>query len=186
MQMRSLEKTSKNPHFKSEYADINEVFDVLKKPLYDSDIGLSQFPDIVNGQFVLTTVLTHLTTGEFIETDYQLLLEKQTSQGQGSALTYAKRQSLSAIFSLHEFDDDGQEAEGKSVSNDPKPPSSDLPQPTVKSLMQKYILLYKVANAGTNQKCLTIFERSKQMNQTAAEAFIKQQFEESFGDKAAS
>ena len=187
MQMRSLEKNSKNPHFKSEYADINEVFDVLKKPLYDNGVALNQFPDIVNGQFVLTTVLMHLKSGEFIETDYHLLLEKNTSQGQGSALTYAKRQALTAIFSLHEFDDDGNSAENHAPPSTPQSPqvpqaSSDLPKPTVKSLMQKYAQLHKVPDAGKNQVCLDIFAKAHQMHPLAAEDYIKTRFEREFGD----
>ena len=54
-----------------------------------------------------------MTILQFRTTSYKLILDKQTPQGVGSALTYAKRQILQAMFGLSagpEEDDDGNEA----------------------------------------------------------------------------
>lgn len=113
---KSLKKESKNPHFKSEYADLDEVLHAIKDGLHSANIAVSQFPNHKDdGRFVLTTIVSHTESGAFIESDYHLLVDKATSQAQGSAITYARRYSLTAIFGLYEFDDDGNEASKQSV-----------------------------------------------------------------------
>lgn len=61
-----------------------------------------------NGQPALRTRLIHSETGEFIESTMPLILAKNDPQGQGSAITYARRYALAAIFGVTgEKDDDG-------------------------------------------------------------------------------
>lgn len=115
---RSISRASKNPHFKSDYADLDEVLSIIHEPLAQAGVSIRQFPDInAAGNFVLTTRISHPESGEFMETDYVLLLEKNTCQGQGSAITYARRYSLTSIFNLHEFDDDGNAASAPYVNH---------------------------------------------------------------------
>ena len=60
------------------------------------------------------TVITH-SSGEYIEFDPLFLkADKATAQGMGSAITYARRYSLSSAFGIaSDVDDDGNEASGK-------------------------------------------------------------------------
>jgi hypothetical protein len=181
--IKSLRKDSTNPHFKNEYATIHKVLDVLKQPLFFHGITLNQFPDIVNDKFVLTTVLTH-SSGSYIESDFPLILDKNNSQAQGSAITYARRYSLTAIFCLHEFDDDGNSA---SEEEDPKKdPKTDpkMPKPTVLSIMQKYIAKYKVDKVIEKNKLTNIHNvASEMMNIQNSETFISEQFRKTFSDQ---
>lgn len=110
---KSLNKSSKNTHFKSEYADLDEVLHAIKEGLKEANVSVVQFPNQKDGVFVLTTIVSHTESGAYIENDYPLLVDKNTSQAQGSAITYARRYSLTAIFGLYEFDDDGNASSGK-------------------------------------------------------------------------
>lgn len=184
--IRSLKKGAKNPHFKNDYADLDEVLDVLKRPLHSNSISLNQFPDEVNGKFVLTTVLTHLKTGAFVETDFPLILEKNTAQGQGSAITYARRYSLTAIFGLHEFDDDGNAASNDKNEDDPRTPKDDpkMPKPTLLSLLTKYTDYYKVDRQTYKPFLHHLRYNAEKIGDLGkAEEFIKTSFEKMLNDK---
>ena len=60
---------------------------------------------------VLHYRLIHAATGESIDGEMLLMLAKQDPQGQGSAITYARRYSLMAVLGLvADEDDDGNNA----------------------------------------------------------------------------
>jgi hypothetical protein len=68
----------------------------------------------------LRTRITHAESGEHLE-DVMLLMGKEDPQGQGSAITYARRYSLMAMLGLvADEDDDGNKA---SMTINPKPSS---------------------------------------------------------------
>ena len=72
------------------------------------NLGLMQVPT-GNG---LITILFHTKSGNYIESYYKLILDKQTPQGVGSALTYAKRQVLQALYGLSAGPEEDDDAEG--------------------------------------------------------------------------
>jgi hypothetical protein len=99
----------KNPHFGNEFIQFHELVKKIDPVCQKYGLGIMQFP--TGGGLV--TLLFHEESGEFITNYYELKLEKQTSQGIGSALSYAKRQIYQAMFGLsagEEEDDDGEEA----------------------------------------------------------------------------
>lgn len=98
-------KDSKNPHFKSSYADLASVMDAIREPFRKYGLSYSQHPVGRN----LVTILMH-QSGEFIQSEMELLVEKPNMQGLGSAITYARRYSLAAIAGVAQVDDDGNEA----------------------------------------------------------------------------
>ena len=60
----------------------------------------------------VATVIDHPESGQFRRTWAQLLLEKQTPQGMGSAITYLRRYSLMSALGLEgDVDDDAEAAE---------------------------------------------------------------------------
>jgi hypothetical protein len=59
---------------------------------------------------VLVTRLIHSSSGQWIEAVYPLKPQKEDPQGYGSALTYARRYSLSALVGVIVDDDDGNAA----------------------------------------------------------------------------
>ena len=89
-----------NPHFKSKYADLAALWDAVRKPL--SDNGLSVVQIIRDGS--LHTMLLH-TSGQRLCSDYPLPATARP-QEMGSALTYARRYSLSALVGIAADEDD--------------------------------------------------------------------------------
>ncbi len=105
-----------NPHFKSKYADLASVIESVRKPLTDNGLSFTQsikFWGEANGEasgVYLVTRILH-TSGQWISSDYPLPMNA-TPQQMGSALTYARRYSLSAITgTAADEDDDGDKAE---------------------------------------------------------------------------
>ncbi len=104
----SIKKNSVNPHFKNEYADLNEVLDKVKKPLNDLGIVIIQAPEM-NG---LRTRLydTEATATENEVSSFVPYTGVTDMQKLGGAITYAKRYSLIAMLALEDADDDGEKA----------------------------------------------------------------------------
>ena len=105
----SIEPDKQNPHFKSDYITLDNLLKKVNPVCQKYGLGIMQFPTGVG----LVTLLFHEKSGEYISSYYELRLDKQNAQGVGSALTYAKRQTIQALFGLSsgpEEDDDGNEA----------------------------------------------------------------------------
>lgn len=97
-----------NPHFKNKYADLAACFDAVRKPLSDHGLSVTQTTEVREGGMVLVTRLMH-TSGQWIRGEYPLPASGRP-QEIGSALTYAKRYSLSSIAGIAADDDDDAEA----------------------------------------------------------------------------
>lgn len=102
-----VKKESTNPFFKSKYASLANILDVIQKPLAEAGLSLCQLPDAD----CLTTILMH-DSGEWIEATYCMPVVKTNDpQAMGSAITYARRQCLGAVLLLNiDEDDDGEKA----------------------------------------------------------------------------
>ena len=105
-------KDANNPFFKSKYVPLENVTDVIDKvaPEYGLAYVQEALTDADKGMVGVTTLLTH-ESGEWIEFEPLFLkADKQTAQGYGSAITYARRYALSSAFGIaSETDDDGNE-----------------------------------------------------------------------------
>lgn len=99
------EKDAQNTHTKNSYATIASVIEATKKPLLDNKILLIQLPTSKS----LTTRLQH-DSGQFYEVEMDLLLPKADMQGLGSAITYARRYSITSMLNMSQVDDDGLDA----------------------------------------------------------------------------
>jgi hypothetical protein len=111
-------ENSVNPHLKNRYADLSSVIDAIKPHLNRNNIAFVQMPEESEVGIVrLTTRLIH-NSGEWIETTSSCPMPKNDPQGYGSALTYLRRYSLSAICGLYADDDDGEMASKPSQTID--------------------------------------------------------------------
>jgi len=106
-------KEANNPFFKSKYASLANILDTIQKPLSESGLAISQFPD---GN-ALTTIILHADSGEWMESSYVMPVAKQNDpQAMGSAMTYARRYALGSILNLNiDDDDDGEKAMGRQI-----------------------------------------------------------------------
>lgn len=109
-----------NPFFKSKYAPLDEVINVAKPYLAKNGLSYFQTAGGDGKNITVTTLLMH-TSGEWIESDpLTVIATKPDPQQAGSAITYARRYSLSAILGIaSEEDDDGNSSSGKKESKPP-------------------------------------------------------------------
>lgn len=108
--MITAHKGATNPFFKSTYADLASVVKSASPGLAEEGLSIAQLVGTSNEQTTLTTLLMH-ASGQFISAEMPLLIAKQDAQGQGSALTYARRYAYMAIIGMvADEDDDGQAA----------------------------------------------------------------------------
>lgn len=101
---------STNPHFKSKFASLVSVREAVLPILNKHGLSLSQFPKAGEGTAGCVNLLIH-HSGQWIEEECLLPLDKNNAQGAGSAITYARRYSVQAIAGVvADVDDDGNAA----------------------------------------------------------------------------
>jgi hypothetical protein len=100
---------STNPHFKSRYATLAAVRDSVTPALAANGIALVQATITMTDGLHLTTRLVH-SSGQWIESSYPLINDPGKPQIMGSALTYARRYSISALCNIASEEDDDAEA----------------------------------------------------------------------------
>ncbi|MEK9725131.1 MAG: ERF family protein, partial [Rhodospirillaceae bacterium] len=83
----SAKKSSTNPHFKSRYADLTEVFAAALPALHENGIAVVQMPSANGPEVTVTTVLLH-ESGERLESSLTLTATQNTPQAIGSCITY--------------------------------------------------------------------------------------------------
>ena len=105
--VEKIKKSETNPFFKSKYADLSAILDVIRQPLADNGLSFVQFP---KGRYGLETMLMH-SSGEWISESYEMEPTKHDPQGAGSVITYQRRYALGAILGLNiDIDDDANKA----------------------------------------------------------------------------
>ena len=105
------------------YADLAAVIEAIRKPLADNGLALTQTTEIREGGFVLVTTLRH-SSGQWLASEYPLPLAAKP-QDLGSAMTYAKRYSITSLICIaaDEDDDAGAAQENGQTNSKPAPKS---------------------------------------------------------------
>jgi hypothetical protein len=120
-EIKNAVKETKNEFFKSKYADLAAVLEEARKALSKHGLSIVQTTDRREDAIYLITTMLHIS-GQWVDSELPLILQKQDMQGLGSALTYARRYSLAAICGIAQEDDDGNLASKK-----PDPHYEDFP-----------------------------------------------------------
>tara|TARA_R110000737_G_scaffold9560_1_gene25323 strand:- start:3301 stop:3873 length:573 start_codon:yes stop_codon:yes gene_type:complete len=102
-------KGSDNPFFKSTYANLSDVMQVIKKPFAENGLSYVQFPLSNENGAGVTTRLMH-KSGQWLEQDFVLPMVKKDPQAGGSCVTYARRYALAAMAGVPQVDDDAESA----------------------------------------------------------------------------
>lgn len=108
-EVKAIEKTEQNPHFKNFYFDINTLLSELKPVLSKHGLIVLQPVAVIEG---INTLQTHVIDAESAEslTSSMSLPNTEKAQELGSALTYYRRYALTSMFALEGEDDDGEVA----------------------------------------------------------------------------
>jgi len=137
--IRAASKDAVNPFFstgerKARYADLAAVWEVIREPLSANGLSLLQLPETTRSGLWLETRLLH-SSGEFLAFRGWWPVAKapprrergegppsnakwaRTPQTYGSAITYARRYSLTALLGVAaDEDDDGNAASGNEMN----------------------------------------------------------------------
>lgn len=103
-------KGSKNPAFKSKYADLADVVLACRGALSANGIAYFHLMVVVGDRQCVRTVLAHGASGTTIECDVPIIVQQNNMQGMKSATTYAKRIGLESVTGIAPEDDDGNAA----------------------------------------------------------------------------
>lgn len=136
-EINPAEKNATNPHLKNKYANISAIYDAVREVLPKHGLCVVQTMLPTDGTRAhVRTTLAH-KSGQWFASECVMPLDRQGgAQGMGSAITYARRYSLSAILGVvADEDDDGNGAQGRNnkaqierdraaaKANNPSPPS---------------------------------------------------------------
>lgn len=122
-EMENAGKNAVNPHFKSKYADLAEILNTVRPVFSKHGLAVTQFPAFENNIASVETILTH-ESGEWMSGICSAPVKQADPQGVGSALTYLRRYTLSAVCGLAQEDDDANAA-----STTPKQPAQQQQRP---------------------------------------------------------
>ena len=106
-----ISKDAANPFFKgSKYATLPHILSIITPILRKNGLVLIQ--PVINTCVV--TKLIHIDSGQILESVYDIVCKDATNPQQiGSAVSYARRYSISSILNLNiDDDDDGNSATG--------------------------------------------------------------------------
>lgn len=107
-QVKQPAKTANNPYFNSKYVTLEGVMQAIDAALPGTGLAYSQLVENGDNGASVSTLITH-SSGEWIlYGPLTLAPTKRDPQGQGSAITYAKRYQLASAFGISsDIDDDG-------------------------------------------------------------------------------
>jgi hypothetical protein len=103
----------RNPHFRSRYATLESVRDVVMPAFTAHGLSITQHPGLDGGNVTMTTVVGHSSGQYMMSTSAVPMGKKQDSHAYGSACTYLRRFSMAAIASAVTGEDD----DGNAVSS---------------------------------------------------------------------
>lgn len=105
-ELPKLQKTEENPFFKSAYVPLDQVLDKVLPVLHKNNFAVIQaVTHTEDNQPELTTKLIH-SSGTEIASEMLLMSKSADPQGQGSAITYARRYALVSMLGLTVGEDD--------------------------------------------------------------------------------
>jgi len=150
-------KDSKS-HFGT-YSDLASVWEACREQLAENHLSVVQTPCDNDLGISVETILMH-SSGEWISNVLTIPVDKNNAHGVGSALTYARRYSLSAMVGIAPMEDDGDEAvksidtksKDANTSVDPKVLNKHLKDisssDTIPLLREANIIAFKFAGEG--------------------------------------
>ena len=173
-QMKGAVKDSANPFFKSKYADLASVVEAIRVAFASNGLSYIQTvePSDKDEVRVETTILH--SSGEWIACGVlSLPVSKSDAQGYGSALTYARRYSLSAATGVAPEDDDGNAASASTPKKvmDCRAHLSALEAAlTLDDLQVAFKTAYKAAQTENDTVAMAILTGAKNNRKTALAA----------------
>lgn len=130
--IETVRKNGENPHFKSKYATLDEVWETVRKAV--NEAGLIVFCTIEpsgDGKARLTTHVAEIESGEEIACSFPIVAQATGPQAIGSAMTYARRYTLTALLEI--VTGDGADDDGEAATNHNTPTNGQTRNPSAKA-----------------------------------------------------
>jgi hypothetical protein len=139
-EIKSIQKDSKNPHFKNTYASLDAILETVRPTLAKHGLALVQGATAPSYDeagrvtaIVVETMLVH-ASGEHLTNGCVIPIAKVDPQGAGGAMTYGRRYGVSALLSLAtDEDDDGNGASARPAAPVSRPAAQPTPAPSAPS-----------------------------------------------------
>ena len=108
-ELRPLNTDKINPFFHSKYADLVQIWGDLRPRLAEHGVVVVQSPGRDGELITITTRITDIKSGEWIEGTAAARPVKDDPQAAGSVITYLRRYALVSLFGYvaESEDDDG-------------------------------------------------------------------------------
>lgn len=87
------------------YSDLADILDMIRKPLAENGLSISQMPSSNDGACEVYTLLSH-TSGQWIGSTIRYPVSAGDIKLLGTAITYLRRYALAAMLGLASDDDD--------------------------------------------------------------------------------
>ena len=170
-----LQKTAVGHHLGNKYVPLEDLLPEVIPALNRCGLVVLQMPTHVDGQPALTTKIIHAATGDSVSSTMLLLVAKPDPQGQGSAITYARRYALMSCLGLvadEDTDDQPRKPKSKRLAGGGgEPPSEGVPPPVSSDLVseaqRKRLFALAKANDVNTPTLKLILERVTGQGSTA-------------------
>jgi hypothetical protein len=113
-EVKPVKRSADNPFFKSKYASLEDIQSQIREPLAKAGLVVTQANEFNESGTFVSTKVWHVASGECLTSAFPVIAKNQTAQEYGSAVSYAKRYSLTGLLNLIivDEDDDGAKASG--------------------------------------------------------------------------
>ena len=108
-ELQNVHKNAANPFFKSKYADLAEVLNIIRPVMADNGISITQHPSYGEGNVYVTTLVSH-SSGQWMQSCLSAPVAKADAQAVGSAVSYCRRYAIASIAMVAQTDDDAEGA----------------------------------------------------------------------------
>lgn len=116
-ELKPVLKKGTNPHFRSDYAEYEDVIEEIKRVLNKNNMWITHPTHFESEKLIMETVIIH-TSGEWVSTELPIINKVGTDQGLGSSITYTKRYSAEALMGVSTIKDD----DGNAATKHPETP----------------------------------------------------------------
>lgn len=126
MQVKPAVKDAVNPYFKSKYADYSTVWEACRDAIFNNEMFVTYTLTPSGDGTAMVTTLWHIS-GQYIASVMPMAIAQETPQGQGSAITYARRYGLVSLMNVIVVGDDDDGNAGSTPPDKPtEKPKTDL------------------------------------------------------------
>jgi hypothetical protein len=184
-EMESAKLNSKNPHYKSQYANLESCIEASRPYLTKNGLCVIQRIMTEGDKTWLMTRLAHIS-GQYIESHMDIKPAKNDMQGLGASITYARRYAYSSLICLSTGDDDDGEKDRKLREEESKKKPVQPETLTMAQIgeLEKYFgqdetllpLLLKKVSIATDSEILVVEDIPRQFYKASLD-YLKEQIQ---------